>query len=57
MKQEVDPKDTSRARAFELWMTAPNPMATFFKSIDVTRIVKVSKKTIRLDCRFLGAGG
>ena len=44
MKQEINPKDTSRAQAFELWMKAPNPMVTFFKTIDVTRIVKVSKK-------------
>jgi len=27
-----------------LWMMAPNPMVTFFKTIDVTRIVRVSKK-------------
>ena len=44
MKKEVNPKETSRARAYELWMKAPNPMVTFFKTIDVTRIVKVSKK-------------
>ena len=25
-------------------MKAPNPMVTFFKTIDVTRIVKVSRK-------------
>jgi chloramphenicol O-acetyltransferase type A len=43
MKQEINPKDTSRAQAFELWMKAPNPMVTFFKTVDVTRIVKVSK--------------
>lgn len=44
MKIEVNPKETSRAQAYELWMKAPNPMVTFFKTIDVTRIVKVSKK-------------
>ena len=44
MKKEVNPKDTTRARAFELWMKAPNPMVTFFKTIDVTRLVKVSKR-------------
>ena len=41
---EVDPKDTSRARAFELWMKTPNPMVTFFKTIDVTRLVRISRK-------------
>ena len=44
MKKEVNSKETSRTQAFELWMKAPNPMVTFFKAIDVTRIVKVSRK-------------
>ena len=44
MKQEINPNETSRAQAYELWMKAPNPMVTFFKTIDVTRIVKVSRK-------------
>ncbi|KWW32501.1 MAG: putative chloramphenicol acetyltransferase [bacterium F083] len=44
MKQEVNPKETCRTQAFELWMKAPNPMVTFFKNIDVTRIVKVGRK-------------
>ena len=44
MKKEVNPKETSRAQAFELWMKAPNPMVTFFKTIDVTRIVRISRK-------------
>lgn len=44
MAIEVTPQDTSRAQAFELWMKAPNPMVTFFKTIDVTRLVKVSRK-------------
>lgn len=41
---EVNPKDTSRAQAFELWMKAPNPMVTFFKTIDVTRLVRINRK-------------
>ena len=44
MKKEINPNNTSRAQAFELWMKVPNPMVTFFKTIDVTRIVKVSRK-------------
>ena len=44
MAKEIDPKSTSRAKAFEFWMQAPNPMVTFFKSLNVTRLVKVSKK-------------
>lgn len=42
--REINPKETSRAQAFELWMKAPNPMVTFFKTIDVTRLVRISRK-------------
>ena len=45
MKKEIEPKDTTRAAAYALWMKAPNPMMTFFKTLDVTNLVKVSKKT------------
>ncbi len=44
MVREIDSKDTSRAKAYELWMKAPNPMVTFFKTVDVTNLVKISKK-------------
>lgn len=44
MARQIDPKDTTRAMAFELWMKAPNPMVTFFKTVDVTKLVKASKK-------------
>jgi chloramphenicol O-acetyltransferase type A len=41
----INPKETTREEAFELWMDAPNPMVTFFKQIDVTNLVKISKNT------------
>ena len=44
MAREVNPQDTSRALAYELWMGAPNPMVTFFKTLDVTNLIKISKK-------------
>ena len=44
MAREINPKDTSRASAYELWMGAPNPMVTFFKTLDVTNLIKISKK-------------
>jgi chloramphenicol O-acetyltransferase type A len=44
MAKVIRPQDTARATAYELWMKAPNPMVTFFKTIDVTNIVRVSKK-------------
>ena len=44
MAREINPKDTTRAAAYELWMNAPNPMVTFFKTLDVTNLIKISKK-------------
>ena len=44
MAREINPKDTARASAYELWMKAPNPMVTFFKTLDVTNLIKVSKR-------------
>ena len=44
MPKEIDPKETTRASAYDLWMKAPNPMVTFFKTLDVTNLIKVSKK-------------
>ncbi len=44
MAREINPKDTTRAMAYEFWMKAPNPMVTFFKTLDVTNPVKLSKK-------------
>ena len=44
MVKEIDPQKTSRAMAFKLWLNAPNPMVTFFKTLDVTNLVKISKK-------------
>ena len=44
MPVQVDPKETSRAPAYELWMQAPNPMVTFFKTMDVTELIRISRK-------------
>ncbi len=42
--EELDPKQTSRAEAFELWMQAPMPMVTLFKTLDVTQAVRLSRR-------------
>ena len=42
--REINPKDTTRAYAFDMWMQAPNPMVTFFKTLDVSRLLKISRK-------------
>jgi hypothetical protein len=44
MAREINPMDTPRAMAFSLWMQAPNPMVTFFKTMDVTNLVRISRK-------------
>ena len=44
MTAEVDPNETGRALAYRLWMQAPNPMVTFFKTLDVTNLVRLSRK-------------
>lgn len=44
MKQEINPKETCRAIAFELWMQSPMPMVTLTKTFDVTRLYKVSRR-------------
>lgn len=42
--KEVDAGQTRRAAAFELWMNAPMPMVTLFKTLDVSPLVKFSRK-------------
>ena len=44
MAREINPNDTTRASAFALWMKAPNPMVTFFKTLDVTALVRLSRR-------------
>ncbi len=42
--REVDPKTTSRAKAFDLWMKAPMPMVTMTKSYDITHLRRIAKR-------------
>ena len=45
MRTEINPQETSRGEAFNLWMSSPQPMVTLVKTFDVTRLRKVSRKT------------
>ena len=58
MKREINLQESNRAEAFHMWMSSPMPMVTFLrpvgskrpevervKTLDVTRLVKVSKKS------------
>jgi len=42
--KEVNPQETTRAYAFEMWLKAPDSMVTFIKTLDITRLVKVSRR-------------
>lgn len=42
--QEINPQETTRAYAFEMWMKAPMPMVTLIKTLDVTRLRRISRK-------------
>lgn len=44
MMQEVNPKETTRAYAFDMWMKAPMPMVTLIKTLDVTRLCRISRR-------------
>ena len=48
--EKVNPQDTTRAYAFEMWMKAPMPMVTFFKTLDVSRLVKLTRKKLMCWC-------
>ncbi|MCR4965660.1 MAG: chloramphenicol acetyltransferase [Bacteroidales bacterium] len=45
MKKEVNPQETNRAFAFEMWLNAPMPMVTLVKTMNVNRLVKHSRKS------------
>lgn len=44
MPREIDPRETDREAAYHLWMGAPNPMVTVFKTLDVTAAVRLSRR-------------
>ena len=45
MKREINPQESNRAEAFRMWMSSPMPIVTLVKTLDVSRLVKVSKKS------------
>jgi chloramphenicol O-acetyltransferase type A len=44
MKTQINPQETSRAEAFNLWLSSPMPMVTLTKTFNVSNILKQSKK-------------
>ena len=45
MKREINLQESNRAEAFNMWISSPMPMVTLVKTLDVSRLVKVSKKS------------
>ena len=43
--KEVNPKETTRTYAFEMWMKAPMPMVTLIKTLDVSRLRRFSRRS------------
>ena len=41
---EINPQESKRAEAYALWLHAPMPMVTFFKTLDVTRLLRYSRR-------------
>jgi chloramphenicol O-acetyltransferase type A len=44
MKTQINPQETSRAEAFNLWLSSPMPMVTLTKTFNVSNLLKQSKK-------------
>lgn len=44
MVKEIQPQNTTRKAAYDLWMKAPNPMVTFFKTMDITNLIRTGKR-------------
>ena len=47
--QEINPKDTNRAKSFELYINAPMPMVTIFKTLDISHLMKLKKDGYKLN--------
>jgi chloramphenicol O-acetyltransferase type A len=44
MKIQINPQETSRAEAFNLWLSSPMPMVTLTKTFNISNLLKQSKK-------------
>lgn len=44
MMHEIEPMETTRAYAFAMWMKAPMPMVTMFRTLNVSNLLRVSRR-------------
>lgn len=57
--QKINPQETTRAEAFELWMNAPNPMVTFLKiaSEKYQQFRKKGRRIVKMQKNLAGSTG
>lgn len=44
MSKEIEPQESRRAEAYGRWMAAPQPMVTFFKTLNVSHLLHIGRK-------------
>ena len=44
MANVIDPNETKRGQAFDIWMRAPVPMVTYSTTLDVSHLISISHK-------------
>lgn len=47
--KEVNPMDTNRAASWELYIDAPMPMVTIFKTLDISNLMKLKARGYKLN--------
>lgn len=46
---EIDPLKTNRATSYKLYINAPMPMVTIFKTLDITKLIQLKEKGYKLN--------
>ena len=47
--REVNPMDTDRAKSWQLYIDAPMPMVTIFKTLDISNLMRQEKAGYKLN--------
>ena len=60
--REVNPMDTNRAVSWQMYIDAPMPMVTIFKTLDITRLMRLKESGYKLNmllcfCTLQAAAG
>lgn len=46
---EIEPLKTNRATSYKLYINAPIPMVTIFKTFDITKLIQLKEKGYKLN--------